>query len=57
MKKKNICRIKIAIAGKSAYNFFKNQGVPNKKLVKVESLRYNWLQGHNNTKKIKIIIS
>ena len=44
---------KIAIAGKSAYNFFKNQCVPNKKLVKVESLRYNWLQGHNNTKKIK----
>ena len=52
---KNYLPDKIAVAGKSAYNFFKTQGIPNNRLIKVESLRYNWLESlpkiqktHNN---------
>ena len=51
-EEKNICQIKLRSL-ENQHTIFQNQGVPNKKLVKVESLRYNWLQGHNNTKKIK----
>ncbi len=48
---KNYLPDKIAVAGKSAYNFFKKQGIPNNKLIKVESLRYNWLESQSKTQK------
>ena len=32
---KNYLPDKIAVAGKSAYNFFKKQGIPNNKLIEI----------------------